>query len=174
MPQLPIPIDILRTRLRIEVESDDTDLAALCIAAGELIERETGVLLRSQTVVEKIASWRRTVLRKGPISAITSVSYTDTNGAPQTLPAAEWFTFEDDELIVLDFDTSAAIKENTQPTVTYVAGFTDVPHALQQCIVALVGAWYNNPEASNVAALAEVPLAYRHIIAHFSHRSPIR
>lgn len=174
MPQLPIPLDVLRTRLRIEVESDDTDLASLSIAAGELIERETGVLLRSQSIAEKIVAWKRTPLRKGPVTSVTSVTYTDTNGATQTLPTDEWFTLEDDELIVLDFDTSAVVKDNTQPTVNYVAGYTDVPHALQQCIVALVGAWYNNPEASNVAALAEVPLAYRHIIAHYSHRSPIR
>lgn len=174
MSQLPIPIDILRTRLRIEVESDDTDLAALCVAAGELIERETGTILRSRNFQEYIAGWRRTVLRKQPVTNVISVGYTDTAGNPQTLAAGEWFLHQDDELLVLDFDTTAAIKENTQPVVTYTAGYTTVPHALQQCIVALVGAWYNNPEASSVAALTEVPLAYKHIVSHFSHRSPIR
>jgi phage conserved hypothetical protein, phiE125 gp8 family len=174
MPQLPIPIDILRTRLRIEVESDDTDLAALCIAAGELIERETGTALRSQTFVERIAGWKRTPLRRGPVTAVTQVTYTDTNGNSATLPVDEWFILQDDELIVLDFDTSAVFKENTQPVVTYTAGWTTVPHALQQCIVALVGAWYTNPEASSVAALTEVPLSYKHIIQHYSHRSPLR
>jgi uncharacterized phiE125 gp8 family phage protein len=174
MSQLPIPIDILRTRLRVEVESDDTDLAALCIAAGDLIEKETGTLLRSRTVIEYIAGWRRTVLRKGPVTNVISVGYTDTAGNPQTLTASEFFLHQDDELLVLDFDTTAAIKENTQPTVTYTAGYATVPQALQQCIVALVGAWYNNPEASSVASLAEVPLSYKHIIAAYSHRSPIR
>lgn len=174
MSQLPIPIDILRTRLRIEVESDDTDLAALCVAAGELIERETGTILRSRNFIEAIPGWRRTILRKQPVTSVISVSYTDPDNNPQTLAAGEWFFHQDDELAVLDFDTTAAMKENTQPTVTYTAGFVTVPHALQQCIVALVGAWYNNPEASSVAALTEVPLAYKHIIAHFSHRSPIR
>jgi hypothetical protein len=108
------------------------------------------------------------------VTNVLSVGYTDTDGNPQTLTADEFFLHQDDELIVLDFDTTAAIKENTQPTVTYTAGYATVPHALQQCIVALVGAWYNNPEASSVAALTEVPLAYKHIVAHFSHRSPIR
>lgn len=174
MSQLPIPLDVLRTRLRIEVESDDTDLAALCIAAGELIEKETGTWLRSRNIQEYIDPWKRTVLRRAPVTAVISVSYTDTQGNPQTLPSDEWFLREDDELIVLDFDTAAVVQDNTQAAVTYTAGYQLVPHALQQCIVALVGAWYNNPEASSVASLAEVPLSYKHIIAAYSHRSPIR
>jgi uncharacterized phiE125 gp8 family phage protein len=174
MSQLPIPIDILRTRLRVEVESDDTDLAALCIAAGDLIEKETGTILRSRNFQEYVVPWKRTILRKSPVTAVISVTYTDAQNNPQTLPVDEWFLRQEDELIVLDFDTSVSVKENTQPVVTYTAGYALVPQALQQCIVALVGAWYNNPEASSVASLAEVPLSYKHIIAAYSHRSPIR
>jgi uncharacterized phiE125 gp8 family phage protein len=174
MAQLPIPLDVLRTRLRIEVESDDTDLAALCIAAGDLIEKETGTRLRSQTFTENIVPWKRTMLRNSPVTAVTSVTYKDAANVTQTLPVDEWFIRQDEELIVLEFDTSVVVKENTQPIVTYTAGYALVPQALQQCIVALVGAWYNNPEASSVASLAEVPLSYKHIIAAYSHRSPIR
>jgi uncharacterized phiE125 gp8 family phage protein len=174
MSQLPIPLDVLRTRLRIEVESDDTDLAALCIAAGDLIEKETGTLLRSRNFQDYIEPWKRTILKRSPVTAVLSVTYTDTQNNPQTLPPDEWFLRQEDELVVLDFDTAAVVKDNTQPVVTYTAGYALVPHALQQCIVALVGAWYNNPEASSVASLAEVPLSYKHIIAAYSHRSPIR
>jgi hypothetical protein len=58
--------------------------------------------------------------------------------------------------------------------VTYVAGFTVIPQALQQCIVALVGSWYNNPEALQVAQLAEVPMSYKAIIAQYSVQVPFR
>lgn len=174
MPALPVPIDLLRTRLRIEVEDDDALLASLAIAAGELIERETGLALSSATRTAKVRPWRRWCAPVQPMSSVTSVTYTDPAGASQTLPTAEWYLDETDELPVLLFDTQASVKDNTYATVTYVAGYTLIPHALQQCIVALVGAWYANPEAASIASLQQVPLAYQYIIAHFSTRSALR
>lgn len=174
MPALPIPLDVLRTRLRIEVESDDVDLATLCIAAGEVIERETGVALTSSNRTAKIRKWARFIPDVQPCTAFVSVTYTDANGATQTLPTAEWWTDESEPVLALEFDTSAVMKANTLATVTYTAGYGTIPHALQQCIVALVGSWYNNPESSSVAALAEVPLSYRYIIQQYATRSPLR
>lgn len=174
MPALPIPLDILRTRLRIEVEDDDAILASLCIAAGELIEKETGLGLTSETRTAKVVPFRRWVAPVQPMASVTSVQYVDTAGNTQTLPTAEWYLDETDELKALEFDASTTVKENTALTVTYVAGYATIPHALQQCIVALVGAWYANPEAASVASLNDVPLAYRFIIQHFSARSSIR
>jgi len=174
MPALPVPIDLLRTRLRIEVEDDDALLASLSIAAAELIEKETGLGLSSATRTAQIRPWRRWCAPVQPMTALTSVTYTDASGATQTLPTAERWLDETDELPVLLFDTTATPKENTYATVTYVAGYTVIPHALQQCIVALVGAWYANPEAASVASLADVPLAYRYIIQHYTARSALR
>jgi uncharacterized phiE125 gp8 family phage protein len=174
MPALPVPIDLLRTRLRIEVEDDDALLASLAIAAGELIEKQTGLALASSTRTAKLKPWRRWCAPVQPMASVTSVTYVDPAGSTQTLPTAEWYVDETDELPVLLFDTTASTKENTYATVTYVAGYTVIPHALQQCIVALVGAWYANPEAASVASLQSVPLAYQFIIDHYSARSALR
>lgn len=174
MPALPVPVDLLRTRLRIEVEDDDALLASLAIAAAELIEKETGLGLSSETRTATIRPWRRWCAPVQPMTALTSVTYTDPAGATQTLPTAERWLDTTDELPVLLFDTTANVKENTYATVTYVAGYVQIPHALQQCIIALVGAWYANPEAAAIVSLQDVPLAYRFIIAHFSARSALR
>ena len=95
MPALPIPLDVLRTRLKIEVESDDVDLAALCVAAGELIERETGLALSSASRSQKIRRFSRFIPRVQPVTQFTSVTYTDANGAAQTLLAAFGDTSEE-------------------------------------------------------------------------------
>lgn len=174
MPALPIPLDVLRTRLKIEVESDDVDLAALCVAAGELIERETGLALSSASRSQKIRRFSRFIPRVQPVTQFTSVTYTDANGAAQTLPAADWWTDETEPVLAIEFDTDAVPKENTLITVNFVAGYTVIPQPLQQCIVALVGSWYNNPEALQVAQLAEVPLAYKYIIQQYSTQVPFR
>lgn len=174
MPALPLPIDLLRTRLRIEVEDDDALLASLSIAAAELIEKETGLGLTSETRTAYIRPWRRWVAPVQPMASVASVTYTDAAGATQTLPTADWWLDRTDELPVLLFDTDATPKENTYATVTYVAGHTTIPHALQQCVIALVGAWYANPEAASIASLSEVPLAYKYIIQQFNTRSALR
>jgi uncharacterized phiE125 gp8 family phage protein len=174
MPALPIPLDVLRTRLRIETESDDVDLSTLAIAAAEVIERETGIALSSATRTARIRRWARFIPDVQPCTSFTQVQYVDGNGVTQTLPAAEWWVDDSEPVIALEFDTDKQMKENTLATVTYVAGYTTIPHALQQCIVALVGSWYNNPESSSVAALAEVPLSYRYIIQQYATRSPMR
>lgn len=174
MPALPIPLDVLRTRLKIEVESDDVDLAALCVAAGELIERETGLALASASRSQKIRKFSRFIPRVQPVTAFTSVTYTDTDGNPQTLPSADWWTDETEPVLALEFDTDAVAKENTLITVNFTAGYTVIPQPLQQCIVALVGSWYNNPEALQVAQLAEVPMSYKYIIQQYSTQVPFR
>lgn len=174
MPALPIPLDVLRTRLRVEVESDDVDLAALCVAAGELIERETGLALASGSRSQKIRRFTRFIPRVQPVTAFTSVTYVDSAGATQTLPASDWWVDESEPVWAVEFDTSAVPKENTLITVNFTAGYTVIPQPLQQCIVALVGSWYNNPEALQVAQLAEVPLAYKYIIQQYTTEVPFR
>jgi uncharacterized phiE125 gp8 family phage protein len=174
MAALPIPLDVLRTRLRIEVESDDADLATLSIAAREIIERETGLHLSSGTHTANIIPWRRFVPRVQPVDSITSITYTDAGGVTQTLPTTDYYIDNTDEMLAVGFDTIVLPKANTFPTVTYVAGYQRIPHALQQCIVALVGSWYSNPEATSVASLQDVPLSYRYILQQFSTRGPLR
>lgn len=174
MPALPIPLDVLRTRLRVEVESDDVDLAALCVAAGELIERETGLALASGSRSQKIRRFTRFIPRVQPVTAFTSVTYVDSAGATQTLPASDWWVDESEPVWAVEFDTTVVPKENTLITVNFTAGYTVIPQPLQQCIVALVGSWYNNPEALQVAQLAEVPLAYKYIIQQYTTEVPFR
>lgn len=174
MPALPIPLDVLRTRLKIEVEQDDVDLAVLCIAAGEMIERETGLGLQLKARTAFIRKFDRFIPPIQPLSSITQVTYFDSTNTSQTLPAADYWLDNTEPLYALEFDTSIVPKENTTIQVNYQAGFQVIPQALQQCIVALVGSWYNNPEALQVAQLAEVPLAYKAIIAQYSVQVPFR
>lgn len=174
MAQPPIPIDILKTRLRIDADEDDVILTTLCIAAGEMIQRELGIRLTSSSVTAKIASFRRFVPPVQPCTSFTSVIYKDPSGATVTMPTSDWYTDESNELLAIEFLSTPAFKEGEFPTVTYVAGYSQVPHALQQAIVALVGAWYANPDATAPVALSEVPLSLKYILSAYSTRGPLR
>lgn len=174
MPAAPIPIDILKTRLRIDADEDDVILTTLCIAAGEMIERELGIRLSSATRTAKLDRWRRFILPVQPATSVTSVTYYDSGNVLTTMPATDWYIDQTDQLLALDFLEKPSIYEGTFPTVTYVAGYANVPHALQQAIVALVGAWYANPDATAPVSLSDVPLSLKFIMSAYSARGPLR
>ena len=174
MAVTPIPIDILKTRLRIDVTADDVILTTLCIAAGELLERELGIGLASETRTAKLDKWRRFILPIQPVASVTSVTYYNGSNVLTTMPTSDWYVNATDSLTALEFKETPEIYDGTFPTVTYTAGYTQVPHALQQAIVALVGAWYANPDATSVASLAEVPLSLKFIMNAYSARGALR
>lgn len=174
MARPPIPIDILKTRLRIDADEDDVILTTLCIAAGEMIERELGIGLSSTTRTAKLDRWRRFIPPVQPCSSVTSVTYYDTGNNLVTMSTDDWYVDQTDAALALEFLEAPAVREGTFPTVTYVAGYTTVPHALQQAIVALVGAWYANPDATAPVALSEVPLSLKYILSAYSTRGPLR
>jgi len=170
----PIPIDVLRTRLRIDVDADDAILTTLCIAAGEMIERELGIALKSSSRTAKLDRWRRFIPPVQPCTGVTSVTYYNASNVLTTMPATDWYVNQTDEMLALEFLENPSFYEGTFPTVTYTAGYSQVPHALQQAIVALVGAWYANPDATNPVALAEVPLSLKYILSAYSSRGALR
>jgi hypothetical protein len=106
MPALPIPLDVLRTRLKIEVEQDDVDLAVLCIAAGEMIERETGLGLQSLTRIEHRKKFERFIPRVQPMTSVSSVHYRNAANVRTALPTTDWYLDESEPLLALEFDTS--------------------------------------------------------------------
>ena len=172
MVELPISIDVLRLALKVEVADDDAELSRLAVAAGTHIERYTGLRLRSATRTQYLRAWERTILTEAPLVSITSIAYTDTTGNPQTLAATEYWIDKSQPMWALMFDSPDPFKETTQPLVTYVAGYTQVPGDLQHAIVALVGAWYANPEALTVASMQVLPKSFEYLLANYSTKGP--
>jgi hypothetical protein len=75
---------------------------------------------------------------------------------------------------VLRFLEGPAIYEGTAITVTYVAGYTLVPSELTHAIIALVGHWYNNPEAASIVTLQQVPMSVEYIFDSIGVREKLR
>ena len=75
---------------------------------------------------------------------------------------------------VIRFLEEPGIYEGTAITVTYTAGYSSIPDPLVHCVISLVGAYYNNPEAIQPIALATVPLSVEFILDHWSTNSRIR
>jgi len=102
------------------------------------------------------------------VQSISGIQYYDQNSNVQTLPTASYYTDFISEPARISFAPATAlpvveIDRINSITVTYVAGYgdaSDVPQAISQAILLLVGHWYENREASIVAvSIADVPMA---------------
>lgn len=172
---MSVPLSTIKSALRIDYDDDDTDLIRLREAAMQLVEKETGRALTQRTETLYLSSWTDTVLPGFPYTSVTSVGYTDGAGASQTLAAADrWIDLSDGPMPVLRFLEKPTRKEGTMVVVTYACGHDALPDPLTHCVIALVGGWYNNPEAFQPIALSAVPMSVGYIMDSYRVRSPIR
>lgn len=167
----PVSLAEAKAHLRVYGTDDDGLIAGLILAAVQLAEKQTNLLLATQT-------WELTLdrfpdvlgvaggairLPRSPVQSITSITYIDAAGATQTVTAGDY---------ALDKDVSPAAVSTTYGkvwptprvqsnavTVRFVAGHAQIPEPIRAAILLLLGHLYENREAVIVGqAPAELPL----------------
>jgi uncharacterized phiE125 gp8 family phage protein len=172
---MSVPLSTIKSALRIDYDDDDADLIRLREAAFAMVERRTGRALTQRTDTLYLSTFSDTVIPGFPFGAVSSVSYTDPNGTAVTMPAASyWIDLSDGPMPVLRFLDWPAIKEGTMVSCAYSCGHDMLPDPLTHCVIALVGAWYNNPEAFQPIGLNVVPMSVEFILDTYQARSPLR
>jgi uncharacterized phiE125 gp8 family phage protein len=139
---------------RIDGSDDDTLVDVLIGAAREKIEQITRRALLTQTwdMYLDAFPWGDIIVPKPPLQSVTSITYTDTDGATQTWSSSEYTVDTDSEpaRIVTAFgedypDTRDVIKA---VKVTFKAGYGDaataVPDAIITAVKMLVMTWYDH------------------------------
>lgn len=164
----------VKTALRISYTDDDTELTRLIAAAVALFERRTGRYLSSATRTMKLREWTDAVLNAAPYTSLTSVTYYDSSNVLTTMPSTDYWVDESDAMPVIRFLESPGLYKGTLITVTYVAGHASDPADAEQALIALVGHWYNNPEASQPVNLSMVPMSLEFLLDSLSVRGPFR
>lgn len=82
----PVTLADVKSHLRVDVSDDDSLIGSYIAAARGHVEHVTGTRLVTQTVVCRCNGWDDLAsLPIGPVQSITSIGYTDTDGAGQTL-----------------------------------------------------------------------------------------
>jgi uncharacterized phiE125 gp8 family phage protein len=171
---MSVPLSTIKSALKIDYDDDDIDLVRLRESATTLLERRMGVLFTPQTRTMYLASFVDTVIPDHPFESLTSVEYTS-GGSTVTMPASDrWIDRTQGPIPMLRFLETPAIDEGTAITVTYTAGYDSIPNEIVHALIALVGAWYSNPEAYQPIGLAVVPMSVEFIIDAHSTRSLIR
>lgn len=168
----PVSLTEAKAWLDIGYTDKDTVITGLIGAATAHLDGWTGILGRclcEQTWRQDYNDFRSCLrLPLFPVISITSVKYTDTNGAEQPI-ASENYTLKNDDLgAYVEFTSSYSFpslnSESAAVRVTYLAGYADiagtpktssVPDDIKNAIALLVRHWFDNPGAVVVGVTAQ-------------------
>jgi uncharacterized phiE125 gp8 family phage protein len=182
----PLSVDEAKSHLRVDHTTDDTLIESLIKAATQIAERFQNRRYINQT-------WRLTMDRFpddgcaieipiGPLSSVTSITYTDSDGAAQTWGTSNYQvdTRSVQGRIVPDPDTVYPTTEYNKlnaVTVTFVVGYgassASVPENIRHAIRMIIGDLYNHRESTITGTIvAQIPrsaemLLWQDRINHF-------
>jgi uncharacterized phiE125 gp8 family phage protein len=191
----PVSVAVAKSHLRVDFDDDDDLIAALISAAREMCEQKMNRAIFNQTYVLSLdqfnyGDWRSTIPmeRRNPLNfsalwesmalrlpmprlvSVTSITYMDTFGSPQTLDPATYSVDNSSQpaRVVPSINLSWPTTDYYVPgsvKVTYVAGsygdgatVNTCPSSIKMAILLLVGHLYENREASTQLALKMIPL----------------
>lgn len=164
----PVTLVDAKAHLRITSSAEDALLAGLITAARQVAESECRRALITQTWEKVLDEFPDEIeLPYPPIQAITSIVYIDTAGAQQTLASAGYFLDSKSEpgwvAPAYGYTWPQTQDAWNVVTITYRAGYgsqaSDVPQAIRQWILLMVGHYYENREAS-VPGVVMTPLPF--------------
>lgn len=178
----PVTLERIKWHNRVGFDDDDQLLLMYMGAARQYVEMRTGLCLMPQTWLLVLDRWPRQdrmefwpvaaplgaiLLPRYPVQSITSVIYTDSDGAPHTVASNTYVT----DLVARPPRIAPATAGGNWPSISlypvgaiqvkFVAGYATVaqiPPVAIQAISLMVGHWYENREAVTLDARHPTPL----------------
>jgi len=152
----PVDLQEMKDHLRVDTTDDDLMIGQLIKSAREYAEIATGRSFINTTWEYKTDEYPtkeggKIRLPKSPLSSVTSIVYTDTNGATQ-IEATSVYDVNTDHIVgyvvpAYNQSWSDARNKTNSIVVEFVAGYgasADVPEGARQAIKMLVSHWYEH------------------------------
>lgn len=162
---MAITLQQLKTALKIDYTTDDAELTRLIAAASAFINEYTGVSPDTAKRTEYVSYWMRTRLSEYPFVSVDSVKYYNSSNTLTTMPSTDYFIIRSEApSIYINFKEFPEIYKGTEIQINYTIGYSSTPEHITQLMISIVGAWYNNPEATAPISLQTVPLSAQVIL----------
>ena len=169
-----------KTHARIYHTQDDAYIATLILSATQVIEAETRRALINRSFAYQLEGFPadgEIILPRSPLSSVTSVTYTDTAGATQTLSASRYHVYSVNGVgrVVLKSTESWPATVGTgalDVTVNFVAGYgataASVPVALDHAVLLQATHMYENRTSVNIGNIVnEIPMTVQRLIVQY-------
>jgi uncharacterized phiE125 gp8 family phage protein len=151
----PITLQEAKDHMRVDHAYDDALIEPLITAAREMVESITRRALITQTWDYYLDTFPNVLrLPMSPLQSISSITYTDVDGASQTLSSAVYVVDSDHEpgRVYEGYSQSWPSTQSIRKAVKvrYVAGYgdaaVDVPMPIRQAMLLIIGHLYENRE----------------------------
>jgi uncharacterized phiE125 gp8 family phage protein len=159
----PVSLDEAKAQLRVSGTVEDALIGGYIAAARGLVEDITGRSLMPQTWrldLDGISS-RIWLPKAAPVSAVTGITYVDSDGATQTLSTSAYRLQSASEPAFVEWTDAISVpslaSRSDAVKVTYTAGYASadlVPAQLRQACLLLVAHFFANREPVAVGTIA--------------------
>jgi uncharacterized phiE125 gp8 family phage protein len=142
------PVTVAELQGHGQIDGDDSYLSGLIIAARRIAENEIGRIIPAQEY-----TWIFNGLENGielpvyPVASITSITYQDTDGAPQTLASSTYQIVDEglsQKLYAINGWPDMEDGKYNRVTVVLSAGATTVEADIKQAIMMIALGLYEN------------------------------
>jgi uncharacterized phiE125 gp8 family phage protein len=161
----PVTLAEAKAHLRVEHSEEDTLISGLISAATSYLDGWTGILVRALVT----QTWRQDFsnfcskmrLPLYPVASVSSVNYIDVTGATISLASTEFELLADQLGAYISPKAGKAWPVTGEgavmANVTYIAGVAspDVPQAIKQAILLMIGDWYRSRETVAIGVTTE-------------------
>lgn len=177
----PVTTSEAKAHMRVDTTADDTYIGTLITVARQNVEAHLRRALINQTWELVLDEFPLGVFRlpKPPLASVTSIKYTDEDGVEATFSSAKYLVDADSEpgRVVLKNGESwpaVTLQEANAVRVRYVAGYgaagSNVPQAIRQAILLVIGSLYENREDVLVAqgvSIGTLPFGVEALLAPY-------
>jgi uncharacterized phiE125 gp8 family phage protein len=164
-PVHDLDLDLVKAHLRVDHDDDDALIGAYVDAAVSAIDGPRGWLNR--------AVWPQTLrftadtlcrpfrLPHGPVIAVDEIEYVASDGTATAWADDDWMVTADDRIVLKHGAVWPSLRGDADGvSVTYQAGFADVPKAIQSALLLMVGDLWMNRETAVVGTVsAEIKMS---------------
>ena len=192
----PLSTAEAKLHLRVDHSTDDTLITALIVAAREHVENYLVGSLVQQTRAVYLSSWPYAPFRLpcGPVQSIDSVKYTDSDGVENAVSEDLYYLTPGGELCLETFESwpTARLRGPGAIEITYTTGYepvvtvipgeeegdpdteetdydANIPQAIKQAMLLLIGEWYEQREAAadTKYAIQTIPWGVKQLLAPY-------
>ena len=168
----PIALSDVKVFLRTivgDTSEDDAVLIPMISAARMFCEDATGRALVPQTITAHPRTFKSGAeLPRPPIATLVSATYKDKDGVEHEMAEGDCI-ISNDKVYFINPPTTKLFGADPI-SVTYTAGYTNLPASLRQAMLMLIAHWYNNREAVQIGSrINEVAAdhAFENLIKHY-------
>lgn len=144
-----------KSHARVSGTGEDTLIGDYCLAAQRYIEDQTGLILSTATWrlhLDHFPDVEAIEIPKGPLAAVTSITYVDADGDAQTFASANYRALTGTipgrvELVDGASWPSDAASDYAAVAVNVTLGYSSLPDLWKLALRILVAHWIENREA---------------------------